>query len=213
MKTKPEDKIMNQNNDSLKEEAEKLMQMKGRTKGSELIIFASYIKDTQGEKGLKAVENKMAELGYPFRFNQVKETGEWYPESIHVLVILVAQYLFNWSKKDVFNFGYNSPKYSFWLKVFLKYFSTPGMTFQGAPKYWHKFLDVGEMEATEFNHDKKYFIIRLKDCNFHPIMCDYLAGYLLRLAENSIKSPKVNMEETRCFYRGDPYHEYKVSWE
>jgi hypothetical protein len=204
---------MEQNNDSLKKEVEELMRLKGRTKGSELLTFASYIRDTHGEEGLKAVEKKMAGLGHPFHFDQVKETGEWYPENINVLAILVAKHVFNWSKKDVFDFGYNSPKYSFLLKVFLKYFSSPEITFAGTPRYWRKFLDVGELEATELNMEKKYFIIRLKDYNFHPVMCDYFAGYLLRLAENSLKSPKIKAEETQCSYQGGPYHEYKVSWE
>jgi hypothetical protein len=200
-------------NNSFEKDAKELMQKPGRTKGSELITFANYIRDLKGEEGLRAVEKKMAEAGCPFRFDEVKEMGQWYPEYVNVLAILTAKHVFNWSKEDVFNFGYNSPKYSFLLKIFVKYFTSFKMVFEGAPKYWRKFLDVGEIEATEFNEEKKYLILQLRDYMFHPIMCDYFAGYFLKIAENSVKSQKVKIEEVKCSYRGDPYHEYFISWE
>lgn len=196
----------------VKEEAEKLMQLKGKTKGSELITFANYIRELKGEEGLNSVEEKMEELGHPFHFNEVKETGQWYPESINVLVILVAKHLFNWSKEDVFNFGYNSPKYSFLSKIFIKYFMSFRMVFEGAPRYWRKFVDVGELEATEFNEEKKYLVLQLRHYLFHPVMCDYFAGFFLKIAENSVKSENVGIKETKCPYRRDSYHEYVVSW-
>ncbi len=196
----------------VKEEAEKLSRLKGKTKGSELITFANYIRELKGEEGLNSVEEKMEELGHPFRFNETKEMGQWYPEYINVLAILVAKHLFNWSKEDVFNFGYNSPKYSFLSKIFIKYFASFRMAFEGAPRYWRKFVDVGEMEATEFNEEKKYSVLRLHNYLFHPIMCDYFAGFFLKIIENSVKSENVGIKETKCPYRGDSYHEYVISW-
>ena len=203
---------MAEKDELFKEEVKKLMRIKGETKGSELVSFAKYIREKRGEEGLRMVEKKMEELGHPFHFDTASEMGRWYPESINVLSILVAKHLFGWDKEDIFNFGYNSAKYSFILKIFVKYFVSFRMVFEGAPKYWRKFLNVGEIEIVEFNEEKKYLILRIINYMFHPIMCDYYAGFFKRIAENSVKSENVKSEETRCSYRGEPYHEYRISW-
>lgn len=203
---------MTQDDDSLKKEVKNLMRIKGETKGSEFISFAKYIQEKKGKEGVKAVEKKMEELGYPLHFDKVKEISQWYPENMNVLCILVAKHLFGWTKEDIFDFGYNSAKYSFLLKIVIKYFVSSRLVFEGAPKYWRKFLNVGELEAAEFNGEKRYLILRIKNYMFHPIMCDYFAGFFKKIAENSVKSENMKCEETKCPYQGGAYHEYVVSW-
>lgn len=198
---------------SLQDEIDILMKKKGNTKGSELITFARYIEEKYGKDGVKAIETKLRELGYPFKFDDVKALGEWYPEALNVSAILIARDLFKWTKSDFFKFGYDSPKYSFLVKVLIKYFVTL-KTFESESRtYWSKFMDFGELEWAEINEAKKYVVLRLKGYDMHPDMCEYYRGFFLKMSENVVKGENVKVEETRCIYKGDPYHELLVTWE
>jgi len=202
-----------ENQNSLKAEIDIIMKKSGRTKGSELITYAKYIREKYGEKGLKAVEEKLEEFGYPFRFDSVKMLGEWYSEALNVSAIIIAKSLFDWKEKDFFEFGYTSPKYSFLVKILMKYFVTLKMFVDQGKEYWSKFMDVGEFEGAELDEEKKYCVLRLKGYDFHPCMCEYFNGFLLKISENVVKGKNIKIEETKCIYRSDPYHEFLVSWE
>lgn len=193
---------------ALKEEADKLMKVKGMTKGSEFLTLARYIETKYGKEGLEKLEKKMEELTYPCHFDEIKP-AHWYPEALRVLTMIVAKELFGW--QDLFEFGYYSPTLSFGVKVFIKFLVPPGLCNQ-APKIWKKFFDVGVLEV-EATGEEKYVIIRLKNYLFHPEMCRYFAGVFLRLDEYIIKSKKITIKEIKCIYMGDPYHEYLVKWE
>jgi len=135
---------------------------------------------------------------------------EWYQESLDVLATIVAKDLFGW--KDLFKFGYASPNFSFGVKLFLK-FSSAKRIFNEASKSWSKFLDVGTLESVIYNKKEKYVILRLKDYMFHPAMCPYYAGFFLKISRYVIKSEKITIKETKCMFKGDPYHEYLIRWE
>jgi len=191
-----------------KQEAESLMKIAGRTKGSEIITLARYIEEKHGKEGIEALEKKLEELGYPFHFNKIRSV-DWYQESLSVLAQITAKNLFNW--KDLFDLGYNSPVFSLWVKAFIKLISLP-LILKQASQNWNKFMDVGSLEA--FGDPKeKSLTIQLKNYMFHPEMCPYYAGFFLRLLEYVIRSKKITIKETKCMFKGDPYHEYTVHWE
>jgi len=196
---------------SLKEEADRLMQVKGNVRGAVFQTHAAYIRQREGEKGLTAVERKMEELGYPIKFSEV-EPLNWYSEAHTILVILVAKELFNWSDADIFDMGNTAPKYSFIVKLLMKYFLSPRKTFEMTPKYWEKHYDFGKLEIGEFNEKEKYMSVRIKGYKTHPIVCIFHRGYFLRMCQYVIKSKDITMEETKCVFRGDPYHEYVARW-
>jgi hypothetical protein len=195
-----------------KEEIEKITQIKGNVRGAVLGSNAVFIQSKEGREGVKALEEKMAELGHPLNFDEIKP-GEWYPESLSVLSILIAKDLFNWDEKDVFNMGNFAPKFSFIPKVIMKYFLSLKKFLREVPNYWKQHFDFGELESSELNEEKKYLVLREKGYKFHPLMCLYHAGYYLRIAYSSIKSEKITIEETKCIFKGDSYHEYVVKWE
>lgn len=192
-----------------KKEADQLMQIEGKTKGSEFLSFAKYVETKYGQEGLKKLEKKMEELGYPIHFNEIKP-AHWYLEALNVLSMIVAKELFGW--KDLFEVGYNSPVFSFGVKVFIKYVPL-SLFLKQLPRVWWKFIDVSSLEASEFDEKAKYMVICLKDYKFHPAMCRYFAGFFLRIAEYFIKSEKITIEETKCMFKGAPYHEFLVKWE
>lgn len=195
--------------ETLKKESDILMEVKGNTKGSEFLTLSKYIEAKYGQKGLKKLEKKMKELGYPLNFNEIKP-AHWYPEAKMTLAMIVAKELFSWH--DLFDFGYNSPVFSFGVKVFIKYVPLP-LFLKEFPKTWRKFVDTGDIEIPDFNNKEKYVIVWLKNYKFHPVMCRYYEGFFLRMSEYFIKSKKVTIKETKCIYKGDSLHEFVVKWE
>jgi hypothetical protein len=203
---------MNEKKLSLKEEAEKLMEIKGNVRGECLRVLATYIRYKKGEDGLNRVEERMRELGYPLSFKGIRPL-RWYPEALEVLGFLVTQEVFNWKDADIFDMGNSAPKYSFILKILMKYFLSPKKTFEESPKYWRKHFNFGTLEAVEFNEKEKYLVVRVIGYKFHPIVCVFHSGYFLRIAQFVIKSEKITIEERKCVHKGDPYHEYIIKWQ
>lgn len=198
-------------NISLKKEAEKLMKIKGNAKGETLLTHQKYIYYRQGEEGVRAVEEKMMELGYYLKFKEIKSLN-WYPAAMGALVILVAKEIFNWTDVDIFDMGNSAPKHSFIIRFLMRYIFSPYKIFEESPRYWRAHYEFGTLEAVEFNEKEKYFLIRIKDCKFHPVTCVFFAGYSLKIAQFVIKSEKLNIKETKCVHRGDLYDEYIISW-
>jgi len=192
-------------------EIESLMQIKGNVRGGVIQANVVFIRGKTGEEGLRAIENKMAEFGYPFEFNKIK-IGEWYPEALSVSIILVAKDLFNWTEKDIFEMGNSAPKYSFISKIVMRYFLSLEKIIKEIPNYWKSHFDFGELESYKFNEKEKYLILHEKGYKFHPLLCIYHSGYFLRIAQFAIKSKEITTEETKCMFKGDPYHEYIIKW-
>ena len=195
----------------MKLELEKIVQIKGNVRGAIFQAHAIFIQKKKGEEGLDVVEKKMAELGYPVNFKKIR-AGEWYPESLSVLIILVAKDLFDWTEKDIFDMGSSAPKYNFITKILMKYFLSLRRFIVEVPKYWREHLDFGELEIVQFDEEKRYIIMREKGYRFHPIMCVYHAGYYQEITKYIIKSEKISIEETRCVFKGNPYNEYVIRW-
>ena len=195
----------------VKEEIEKIAQIKGNVRGAIFQTNATFIQKKRGEEGLRTVEKKMDELGYPVNFKEIK-VGWWYPEFLSVLTILVAKDLFNWTEKDIFEMGNSAPKYSFISKTLITYFLSFKRFMAEVPKYWKKHFDFGKLEVAKFDEAKKYIILREKGYRFHPLICLYHAGYYQGVTKYVIKSEKISVEETKCVFKGDPYHEYVIRW-
>ena len=195
--------------EKLKKEADKLMKIEGMTTGSEFLSLVRHIEEKYGEEKTKFLEKEMEKLGYPCSFERIRP-AHWYRESLSVLAMVVAKNLFGW--RDLFDFGYRSPAFSFGVKVFIKLLPPP-LFFNQVPKIWKKFLDVGSLEISQYSEKRKRVVVRLKNYMFHPDMCPYFAGFFLKIAEYVIKHKKIKIEETKCMHRGDPYHEFIIKWE
>lgn len=196
---------------SLKQEAKKLMKIKGNIRGEGILTDVEYVRYRKGEKGVELVEKKLKELSCPLKFKEIQPMG-WYPAGLDVLNILVIKEILNWTDKDIFNMGNFAAKVSFLVRMLMKYFISAKKSFEESPKYWSKNFDFGKLEAYEFNEKKKYMTFRLRDYRTHPIMCIDLAGYFLQMARYVVKSEKITIEETKCLFKGDPYHEYLIKW-
>lgn len=196
---------------SLKQIADELMQKKGNVRGEVIRVGGDYIRSKKGEEGILNLEGKLKELGYPFHLANIKPLS-WYPEGLSVLIIVIAKEIFNWGKDDIFDWGNCAPKTSFLNRMFMKYFISLEKILQESPRYWKAHFDFGELEPGKVDEKKKTAVIRIKGYDFHPLVCSYHAGYFLRILSFSVNSKNTTIKEVKCIYRGDSYHEYLMQW-
>lgn len=195
-----------------KKEAERLMKIPGNVKGAVILADIEYVRMQGGEAAVQKLKQRIKELGINVSLEEIKPT-EMYPEPISVIVVLLAKEVLGLDKKGIFEMGKAAVKISFFIKLLTKYFISVKRCFEESPKYWKKHFDFGEIEPVDFNEFERYAIIRVKGYKFHPIMCWYHMGYFLQIAQMALGKKKVFIEETKCIFRGDPYHEYKITWE
>jgi len=200
------------NQELTKEIAKKLMEIKGETRGVVFKTDTEYVLKEKGEEGLKKVEEELEKLGYPIKFKEI-ETMAFYPIGLRAISLLVIKEVFNFDDEKIKEMGLFATKTSLVIKIFLKYFFSVQRVFsKESPKMWKKHWSVGELIPVELNEEKKYSILIVKDFNLHPVYCCYLRGYFCGIMQMLIKSPQITSEETKCFFRGDEYHEYILKW-
>jgi len=195
-----------------KAEIKKLMEIPGKVRG---VVFATdleYVKEKKGERGVGLLKKKIEEWGNPIDYKKVKVT-EWYPVGLRAISLLAIKEAFGWGDKEIKDLGNCAPKYSFIVRMLMKSFLSLKRSFEETPKYWTKHYTVGKLEDYEFNDKEKYLVLRLHDFKIHPILCIYYLGYYLRISQYVFESEKITIEETKCMFRGDAYHEFVIRWE
>ncbi len=197
-------------NKTLEEVAKELLSFPGKVKGDVFLNHAEYIKLKEGEGAVKKLEDKMAELGAPIKFNEIKPT-EWESEGLSSLVIVVAKDLFNWTDKDIFEWGRFRTRVSFIVKMMTRMLVSVKKLVDEAPKHWSRNFDFGSIEIT-LNEEEKKMVVLEKDFKTHPLVCIFHAGYFKGMLELCVRSNNIKVEEVRCAHKGDDYHEYVVTW-
>ncbi len=201
------------NNQITKEEIKKIMEIPGKVRGTVFQTDAEYVKAKKGEEGLTSVKEELKKIDCSIDYENIKATG-WYSLGLRAISLLAIKKTFDWGNEEMEDMGHAAPKYSFIVKMLLKYFLTVDMTYKESPKYWEKHYTVEKIEAPGYDLKEKYFLIRLKDFKIHPVLCTYLGGYFIMLSQYLLKGTKNNkVKETKCMFSGDPYHEFLVTWE
>lgn len=196
----------------LKEIADELMKIKGNMRGDIFCTHATYIEYKKGPEGVKLVEEKLKELGYPVNFKKISRL-KMYPSALSALIIFVTQNVFDWKDADIFDMGKSAPKCSLIVRLLTKYFISPKSGYEAAPKYWRQYYEFGEIEAPEFNEKEKYCIVRLKGYKTHPVVCIYFSGFFTTFGKMILRGIHIVVKEVKCVYKGDPYHEWIIRWE
>lgn len=195
----------------LEKTAKELSKVKGNVRGEGILTDVEYLRYKKGEKGIQMLEKKLEELGQPIKFKDVQPM-KWYPVGLDALKILVMKEIFNWSDKEVFEMANFAAKVSLLIKIMVKYFLSAEKSFKQSPKYWRQNYDFGELEAREFNKEKKYMVFQVRDYKIHPILCIVLAGYFLKVAQFVLKSNIVTVKETKCAFKEADFHEFVINW-
>ncbi len=195
----------------LKEIAREMMSFPGKIRGEAFRTHAAYFKHKEGEEGLRKIESKMEELGVPIKFEEIS-SFEWVHEGISPLAGIVAKETFGWTNEDISQWGEFAFKNSFYLKSFIRYFISLEKACKEAPKHWSRQFTFGSLEVVEVNKEEKRVVIRIKDYKRHPITCFFMAGYMKGISKILVRTNEAFIEETKCMHKGDPYHEYKLTW-
>jgi len=194
-----------------KEEAQQLTKIPGNVKGAVILADLEYVRRKKGIAAQEAIQRRLQELGYNISLKNIKPM-DWYPEALSVLIILLAKEVLGLDENGIFEMGKAAPKLSIFIKLLTRFFLSIRKCFEEAPKYWKRHFDFGELEAVEFNEKERYAIIRVKGYKFHPLMCHYHKGYFLEIAQLALGKKPAEIKETKCVFRGDPYHEYLITW-
>jgi len=195
-----------------RKEAQQLARIPGNVKGAVILANLEYVRQKGGKKAQEMIQKRLKELGYDISLQDIKPMN-FYPEALSVLIILLAKEILKLDKAGIFEMGRLALKVSIFVEPLLRFFVSPLKCFQQAPRYWKKQLKVGELEAVKMDEEKKYAIIRVKGYKFHPLICDYHKGYFLQVAQTVLGKKNVEIEETKCVFKGDPYHEYIIRWQ
>jgi len=191
---------------------EEILKIKGEVRGAVFQTDASYILEKEGEAGLEKLKAAIAKTGQPIKYDkEVKATG-WYPLGWRVISLMTIKDVFGWDDQEIIKMGFSAPKHSFVVKTLLRYFVSLEKTFEESSKYWREHYSVGELHAPEIDIKGKRLVIQLKDFKVHPILCAYFRGYFKAIAGLVVRSESMNIIEDKCSFKGDPYHQFIISW-
>jgi hypothetical protein len=193
-----------------KELAKKLMEIEGEARGVTLKVDWEIILKEKGEEGLRRLEEKMAEVGCPLKYKEIREM-DFYPIGYDAISMLAIKELFGLSEKDLEILGTKAVKFSIFLRIFMKYSFSRNLLIQEAPKMWRRHYTIGDLEVLKFDEKEKLVILRLKNFSIHPIFCAPLRGYFSKVVEIIVGKP-TTCQETSCPFRDDNYHEFSIKW-
>ncbi len=192
------------------EELQKIREVEGDVRGAALNTDYQFILRKGGEESLKKIEERIKEMGADLNYSQIDKMT-FYPLSLRVLSLLSISQEFGFDKEGIREMGEMAPRTSFLIKFFAKYFMSVEKTLTKVSDIWEKHYTVGEMEAVKVDEENKEAVFRLHNLNVHPILCDYLSGYLSSVVSMVI-GEKANGKEVKCSLQGEDYHEYYINW-
>lgn len=193
-----------------KKQVEKLMQIKGGARGMAFKVDYEFVLEEKGEEGLKKVEDRMAELGLPLKYKEIRSM-DFYPIGLSAIFLLSIKEVFNFNEKDLERWGRSVVKFSLIMKIFMKYFASLQLVAKQIPNIFREHYTIGALEMPEFSEEKRYVILKLRNFHITPVHCSIYRGYFAKTGEMVVKAP-VTCKETKCMFRGDPYHEFLLKW-
>ena len=73
-------------------------------------------------------------------------------------------------------------------------------------------MKAGKLSIPSYDEEKGIHIARLENFDVDPIFCPYLEGVFLAFTKIAVGAPKATVEEIKCSFKGDDYHEYLFKW-
>jgi len=194
-----------------KELVEKLMKIKGETRGMSLKDDAVYVLSKKGEVGLKKVEEELEKVGCPIKYEKIRSL-EYYPIGWRAISLLALKKTFGWGDEEFRELGGFAPGNSIIVRVYTKFFHSIRKVAKVAPRIFEEYFTVGELVVPDYDEEKKYAITEVKGLNLHPVFCRLLEGYLASVVNMVVKSEEVRGRETKCTFAGQDCHRFEVTW-
>lgn len=196
-----------------KEEAQRILKVKGDLKGATIKGVNSYIFLKEGKEKLEDLEKRLLELRITQNMRNIS-SFKWYPISVVTIVTLLAMEIFGWDESVIFDIGYKAMSFSRLARVLMRYLADRNLYSGGGQKFFRQQVNIGEIDTIEYDKEKKILITRLKNFNkFHPIIYEYMKGFMLRVTETSLQLKGAKIEQIKSIFRGDPWDEFKITWE
>jgi len=183
----------------------------GKVRGVVFETDKRYILREKGKGILAQVEVELKMMGYPIKYSQIK-TMDFYPFKLRVASLLAIKKVCGFSDEKIKEMGFQAPKFSLVVKLFIKYFSSVPTAIQKAPALWKKHYTTGKLSVIELDEEARKIVLRIEDTSLHPLICQYLVGYLASVTQMIIGVP-ILMKETKCTSLGEKYHEYSGTWQ
>lgn len=193
-----------------KKEAEKLIKIKGESRGVNLKIDFEYVLEQKGEKALKKLEESMALVGFPLRHKEINQM-DFYPIGVEVITILNIKDILKLEEQGLEKMGADVVKFSIFMKILMKYFGYLKLVAKEVPKIWRNHYTVGSLQMTDFSEKDRFAILKQKDFKIHPVYCLIHKGYFLKTSQMVVGSIGT-CKETKCIFKGDPYNEFLLRW-
>lgn len=192
-------------------EIEKIQKVEGEVIGTSFQEDARFIRQKEGEEGLRKLETEMERLGYPLKFKEIKNF-QWYPLSLNLLYLAAAKNIFNW-EDDIFREdGRFSAKVSLIAKIMMKYFISLRRCFSEAGNFWRKYYTVGNLKTEELNEKEHSAILVLRNFTGHPLLCRILEGYFWQVISYVAPKEKLKVQEIECVSKEGKTHRFKITW-
>ena len=193
-----------------REELEKLKAVRGNARGLVFKTVLEFVIRDQGREGLKRLEETMADLGLPIKYEEIKAT-QVFPLRTYLVLQLAIKEIFQYNDQKFQAMGAYMCKASFIVRLLLKHFSFIFTASEQAPRAWRNYFDVGEMEITELSRGKRVMVVRLKNFDFHPLHYEIVKGFLGVAMQLVVSSP-TSCEQTKSGLEGQSYNEFVVRW-
>lgn len=194
------------------ETTESVKNIKGSVKAVTLQTDKIYIEIQHLENGVALVEEEMEKMGFPFQYRSLMSPTELVPLSIRIASLLAIKKVFTLEEEQIREIGRLATRSSFYTKLVFRYLVSMNKMAKEVPRHWQRHYTVGVMEPGELHEDERYFIVRLRDFDAHPIFCTYLSGYIIGIVELIGNYTGLAVQEIKCQHKGDSNHEFKITW-
>ena len=197
-----------------KELTSQLVKIEGECRGATIETDWDYIFHQKGQSGINKLEAKMASLGYPLKYKQIK-TLSFYPLGLEALSMLAIKKLFNLSDQEFEEMGALAVQHSFLMKVFLKYFVSLELISEQIPKIWHRHYSIGDLNMSEFSQKKRYAILMLKNFplppSVHNLYWAVFRGFYSKVTQIIVQFP-VTCQDSDCKSGEKPCRQFLLKW-
>ncbi len=192
-----------------KEMADEVMKTEGNAKGVVFKIDRKNIIKLGEEEALKKVEERLKELGYPLKYEEII-SSEDYKMGYRYLSLLMMKEVLELSDNDIKELGERSVKVSFFIKLFASLFADVETLLNNVDKFWKKHYDKGSLKVDDFDEDKGATLI-VKDINLHPVYLKYLEGYSINVVKLVMPDKKVRCRQVKSEKKNE--YKLRIEWE
>jgi len=193
-----------------KDEIDRIMRIDCLSRGSTFQTDQSYVLRHYGEAGLEKVNQILAGWGHPIDYKAMKSM-QWYPTGLRILSLMALKEAFNLTLDQIKQVGMEASPHSFVVRLLINLFISIEMMLKACAVFYSRSSSKGKFEVVSIDSEKKISITALKGNDIDPLACKFYEGYIMGLG--TIIGKKIVCTETKCTFRGDPYHEFTITWD